>query len=153
MNFITLLLSCHCSNECYEECNMAVVHIDRSLLAQIKQRRAIAGVVHAQDDDLVDSYFWTDADFVNIDDDALAQLKRTARLVVENFVVLDGKTKLPSLDAVRTDCVQMRVGVDGYIRWTAYDHLSSDELTTENVTIADLNDLFHPGKKHKKGGA
>lgn len=152
MTSITLLLPCHCSNENYTQCNMTAVRIDGNLVAQTKQRRAIAGVCHAQDADFVASYFWSDADFMNIGENALAEVKKGATLVVENFVVLGGKTTVPLPEMTRTDCVQMRVGVDGNIRWRAYDHLSSDELTTENVTIADLLDLLRSAKRQKRGG-
>lgn len=152
MTCITMLLPCHCSNEHNIQCNMAVVRIDRDLLAQIKQRLVVAIVSHAQDADLVDSYFWADVDFVNIDGDGLAEIKKSAKLVVEDFIILDGKPKVALPEKTRADCVQMRVGVDGHVRWMAYDHYCSDEFSTESVSLSDLNDLLHPSRKHKKGG-
>ena len=153
MTSITLLLPCHSSNENNVECNMAVVHIDCAALLQIKKRRAIAKMTKARDKDFVDAYFWGDAEFVNASDKALAQIKKTAREATDDMVVLAGIAKLPLLAAVRTDCVQMRVEGDDYISWMAYDHYTSDTMTTESVSISKLNELLLPGKRRKKGGA
>ena len=153
MTSITLLLPCHSSNENYVECNMAVVHIDRAALLQIKKRRAIAKMTKARDKAFVAAYFWGDAEFVNASDKALAQIKKTAREATDDMVVLAGIAKLPLLVTVRTDCVQMRVEGDDYISWMAYDHYTSDTMTTESVSISKLNELLLPGKRRKKGGA
>jgi hypothetical protein len=107
----------------------------------------------ARDKDFVDAYFWGDAEFVNASDKALAQIKKTAREATDDMVVLAGIAKLPLLAAVRTDCVQMRVEGDDRISWMAYDHYTSDTMTTESVSISKLNELLLPGKRRKKGGA
>jgi hypothetical protein len=153
MTSITLLLSCHSSNENYVECNLAVVHIDRAALLQIKKRRTVAKMTKARDNDFVDAYYWDDAEFVNASEEALAQIKKTAREATDDMVVLAGIAELPLLAKVRTDCVQMRVGVDSYISWMAYDHYTSDTMTTESVSISKLSELLLPGKRRKKGGA
>jgi hypothetical protein len=132
---------------------MAVVHIDRAALLQIKKRKTIAKATKARDKDFVDAYYWDDAEFVNASDDALAQIKKTASETTDDMVVLAGIAKLPFLATVRTDCVQMRVGVDNYISWMAYDHYTSDTMTTDSVSISKLSELFLPGKRRKKGGA
>ena len=152
MTGITLLLSCHSSNENYVECNLAVVHIDRAALLQIKKRRTVAKMTKARDNDFVDAYYWDDAEFVNASDKALVQIKKTAREATDDLVVLAGIAKPPLLATARTDCVQMRVGVDNYVSWMAYDHYSSDTMTTESVSISKLNELLLPGKRRKKGG-
>ena len=153
MTSITLLLSCHSSNENYVECNLAVVHIDRAALLQIKKRRTVAKMTKARDNDFVDAYYWDDAEFVNASDKALAQIKKTAREATDDMVVLAGIAELPLLAKVRTDCVQMRVGVDSYISWMAYDHYTSDTMTTESVSISKLSELLLPGRRRKKRGA
>ena len=153
MPSIPLLLPCHSSNENYVECNMAVVHIDRAALLQIRKRRTIAKTTKGRDKDFVDAYYWDDAEFVNASEEALAQIKKTAREATDDMVVLAGIAELPLLAKVRTDCVQMRVGVDSYISWMAYDHYTSDTMTTESVSISKLNELLLPGKRRKKGGA
>jgi len=152
MNFITLLLSCHSSNEYYEECNMAVAYVDRADLLQIRRRVAIAKRTKGKDPSFVDAYYWADADFVNINAETLTRIKRNAREVTSDMVILVGDNDLTWLNTVKTDCVQMRVGIDGNIRWMAYDHHSSDEMTTENVPISKLAELLRPAEKHKKGG-
>jgi hypothetical protein len=153
MTGITLLLSCHSSNENYVECNLAVVHIDRAALLQIKKRRTVAKMTRARDNDFVDAYYWDDAEFRNASDKALAQIKKTAREATDDMVVLAGIAELPLLAKVRTDCVQMRVGVDSYISWMAYDHYTSDTMTTESVSISKLSELLLPGRRRKKRGA
>jgi hypothetical protein len=153
MTGITLLLSCHSSNENYVECNLAVVHIDRAALLQIKKRRTVAKMTKARDNDFVDAYYWDDAEFVNASEEALAQIKKTAREATDDMVVLAGIAELPLLAKVRTDCVQMRVGVDSYISWMAYDHYTSDTMTTESVSISKLSELLLPGRRRKKRGA
>ena len=153
MTSITLLLSCHSSNENYVECNLAVVHIDRAALLQIKKRRTVAKMTKARDNDFVDAYYWDDAEFRNASDKALAQIKKTAREATDDMVVLAGIAELPLLAKVRTDCVQMRVGVDSYISWMAYDHYTSDTMTTESVSISKLSELLLPGRRRKKRGA
>jgi hypothetical protein len=153
MTSITLLLSCHSSNENYVECNLAVVHIDRAALLQIKKRRTVAKMTKARDNDFVDAYYWDDAEFVNASEEALAQIKKTAREATDDMVVLAGIAELPLLAKVRTDCVQMRVGVDSYISWMAYDHYTSDTMTTESVSISKLSELLLPGRRRKKRGA
>jgi hypothetical protein len=153
MTGITLLLSCHSSNENYVECNLAVVHIDRAALLQIKKRRTVEKMTKARDNDFVDAYYWDDAEFVNASEEALAQIKKTAREATDDMVVLAGIAELPLLAKVRTDCVQMRVGVDSYISWMAYDHYTSDTMTTESVSISKLSELLLPGRRRKKRGA
>ena len=152
MNFITLLLSCHSSNEHYEGCNMTVAYVKRADLVQIQRRVAIAERAKRRDQSFVDACYWADADFVNINAQTLNRIERNAREVARDMVILVGDNDLSWLGTVRTDCVRMHVGVDGNIRWMAYDHHSSDELTTESVPISKLAELLRPADKQKKGG-
>jgi hypothetical protein len=143
----TFLLPTSSPDENFDECNYAIVHIDKKELKRIDKLVAAACKLRRTYSNLVKMSFWDDVTFHNLNDSAIHTIKKECVFrMVDDVIVLEEGSILPPGTNIRTDCDQMCIHPNkrkgnSCISWLSYAHYDSTRIQSESLSFEVLSNL------------
>jgi hypothetical protein len=147
-----ILLPASADNEYYHEVNYACVDPNKAL---IKKRVRTAKLLKRLDPDLVKLSFWDNVAFICLSEEQIEDLRKQAdNETYTGFMYFKFEPAiLGKVDPARTEADQIKINPDSGVSWMGYDHYIGTTLTSEHISLKDIELLMRKRPRERKRDA